>query len=1065
MRSFLNYTFDLVKPMKLLLKHAVSILLCAFVALSLVQAGGAAPPNPDLNKYLAEENTTPAEMMFTDIESQNSDSDEWNNRTNIFPDTTVCITASITTTLRVPSDNYSTIQSAVDAACPGDTVIVESGTYHENIAITTPITLRGIDTGDGFPVIDACGNGTALSVTADGVTIEGFSLTGGGEKYTDAGLYVKADNTSLINLSVRQNADIGINVDDSENTTITGCSADENGSCGIIIYLSPGSTLNDCSAYSNEWGGIGIAESPGSTLNNCSANDNGGRGIQIEDYWIEDYTSVFEAGTDTVPLPHDSNDIQPLMGVDDTDMDDETLFREFSRIPSYDRREEMQEMSISGEGNIPAASGYTGVNLTGCRADRNDECGILIWSCRSVVLDDCRFTGNREGLFLSSVENCCLTNNSMEGNRFNFGIYGSNECNYIHSIDTSNTVNGKPIYYLLNATGNPEGDFADAGTIYAVNCTGLNIHDLTLSGNSFGIYFWNTASSTIRDVTTQGNQNGIRLEKSSNISIINCRPATENECSGIELWNSERCVLTGNAMEGNSPSFAVIGQEDAEYLHSIDTSNTINGRPIYYLVNTTANPEGDFADAGTIYAVNCTGLDIHDLTLSNEYAGVLIRDCSGLDIHDLTLTENCYALDIRTSTNITLDTITATENGHAIYMKDCFESTIQNINATNNEFGILCFFSDTIDIPDCTIEESEWWCFNLAYCKNCTVSRCSFIDRNTDHNDWWRMSLRGSSNCIFSLNSIVNNTLDQSGAHDLLWNSPTPLTYLYGEWMWKKTSPMGNYWGAAYSGTDLNGDGIGDTPFTGDGFTDTYPLMEPLSAYTFVEDTGSDDDDTGEHDIEATGNLKAGDSVDMQFRGTAVTNVTITTAENIDLVTLRIAPASDGPDGLNGPVYQYLEADLIHATDDEIAGADFTFSVPTAWLTAQGLTPADVVLWRFHDGVWVPLPTEVAGEEGDHVVFRAVSPGFSYFAIGEGEAAAEQPAETAPSVGTDEDTETLPADTSAPTQVNENTAEPTMPSTPADEAVPAGTPPQKSPAGLCSILAACGIAGMLLRRY
>ncbi len=38
-------------------------------------------------------------------------------------------------------DNYSTIQAAVNAASPGDTITVRSGTYRENITISKAITL------------------------------------------------------------------------------------------------------------------------------------------------------------------------------------------------------------------------------------------------------------------------------------------------------------------------------------------------------------------------------------------------------------------------------------------------------------------------------------------------------------------------------------------------------------------------------------------------------------------------------------------------------------------------------------------------------------------------------------------------------------------------------------------------------------------------------------------------------------------------------------------------------------------------------------------------------------
>src|SRR5207249_5379086 len=40
-------------------------------------------------------------------------------------------------------DSYTTIQAAVTASAPGDTVLVESGVYNEQVVITKPLTLEG----------------------------------------------------------------------------------------------------------------------------------------------------------------------------------------------------------------------------------------------------------------------------------------------------------------------------------------------------------------------------------------------------------------------------------------------------------------------------------------------------------------------------------------------------------------------------------------------------------------------------------------------------------------------------------------------------------------------------------------------------------------------------------------------------------------------------------------------------------------------------------------------------------------------------------------------------------
>ena len=78
-------------------------------------------------------------------------------------------------TIRVPADRPS-IQAAVDAARPGDMVLVDAGTYNEAVKIDTKqITLRGMDRNavvlDGG---DKLANG--VTVTADGVAVENMTI-------------------------------------------------------------------------------------------------------------------------------------------------------------------------------------------------------------------------------------------------------------------------------------------------------------------------------------------------------------------------------------------------------------------------------------------------------------------------------------------------------------------------------------------------------------------------------------------------------------------------------------------------------------------------------------------------------------------------------------------------------------------------------------------------------------------------------------------------------------------------------------------------------------------------
>jgi hypothetical protein len=86
-------------------------------------------------------------------------------------------------TLNVP-DDYDTIQAAVDAAEPGDLVLIEPGVYEESVSVTTPeLTIRGTDRNEvildgGFELDNGIRVTGAAGVAIENMTARNYSRNG-----------------------------------------------------------------------------------------------------------------------------------------------------------------------------------------------------------------------------------------------------------------------------------------------------------------------------------------------------------------------------------------------------------------------------------------------------------------------------------------------------------------------------------------------------------------------------------------------------------------------------------------------------------------------------------------------------------------------------------------------------------------------------------------------------------------------------------------------------------------------------------------------------------------------
>ena len=109
-----------------------------------------------------------------------------------------------------PAD-FSSIQEAIDSANSGETIFVMEGTYIENIVVSKSLTLTGEN--KFTTVIDGSGTGNAIYVTADYVTVTGFTVQDSGSNenpHWDSGIRYNSANNGEVIGNIIQDCDNGI---------------------------------------------------------------------------------------------------------------------------------------------------------------------------------------------------------------------------------------------------------------------------------------------------------------------------------------------------------------------------------------------------------------------------------------------------------------------------------------------------------------------------------------------------------------------------------------------------------------------------------------------------------------------------------------------------------------------------------------------------------------------------------------------------------------------------------------------------------------------------------------
>ncbi|PXF61641.1 MAG: hypothetical protein C4B59_03590 [Candidatus Methanogaster sp.] len=373
--------------------------------------------------------------------------------------------------------------------------------------------------------------------------------------------------------------------------------------------------------------------------------------------------------------------------------------------------------------------------------------------------------------------------------------------------DVVTVTAASPDDYVFEVTGNYVNisGFTATGTIgpyiykagiCLINASHCNISDNIASNNYYGIGVGSSNNNTLTNNNASDNKFGGIGLGSSNSNTLQNNTANSNNYYGIDLTCSSGNMLQGNMMSGNRWNFGVVADSLSHYTQNIDTSNTVDGKTVYYWVDQKDKQIPD--DAGYVGIVNCTNITVKDLTLTNNTQGVLFAYTENSRIENVSASNNDVGIYMESSDSNTLESNTANSNGiRGICLERSSSNTLQRNNASNNEQRGIDLFCDSSNnmLQSNTVNSNDYFGIVIG-----PWSCCNTLQSNTASNNRYGIWLSSSSN------TLTKNTV----------NSNDYGTYLSGannnnitcNWVHNNTNPgfylTTDYWGDGSTNNNIS---------------------------------------------------------------------------------------------------------------------------------------------------------------------------------------------------------------------------------------------------------------------
>ncbi len=473
----------------------------------------------------------------------------------------------------------------------------------------------------------------------------------------------------------------------------------------------------------------------------------------------------------------------------------------------------------------------TGINLTG-RSNvtvqnmeiRNFSFGVYLYSSSSITVTGNKIVNNTgDGIYLRYSSDNNFTENVMTDNDGGILLFQlNNNTRIVKNNITNSEQYGIQLMYSSNysiiSENNIRGDtWNGIGLFDSTNYNTIVGNNIIENSFGIGISIFRCSSNDVNGNNVTSTFQGISLSRASDNTVYG-NNISNSSYIGFTLYNSFNNDMSENSIRNSTYNFDVWGDELGHFMNSIDISNLVNDKPIYYYVNETDRVinSATHQQIGYLAAINCLNVTVEHQTLTNNAQGILLAYTNSSEIRSNNIIANEYGVGLVSSFNNTLFGNNITANiDHGVHLRrQSSNNMIFGNNITGNPvYGIELDDSFNNTIFENNIATNEYGIY-LGSASNNTI----FQNRIADNTYGVYLYSPENPNRFYH-NNFISNTwqvhMEDSGYANF-WDNEFE----------------GNYW-SNYTGVDLDHDGIGDAPHVIDEYNqDNYPLMGLFSSFS-----------------------------------------------------------------------------------------------------------------------------------------------------------------------------------------------------------------------------------------